>query len=109
MYPPIEYYLLCANPHNTTVLLVRIFNHTSTPYGFLGDTKQTIHVPPSKLFTIATDCPVLFYRDDDISGCYIDELLTKTVRESGRFYKVFLSLEMKKVIQTFAGGKIGLG
>ena len=44
----------------------------------------------------------------DISGCYIDELLTKTGWDSGRFYKVLLSLEMKKVIQTFAGGKIGL-
>ena len=45
----------------------------------------------------------------DISGCYLDELLAKSGWESGRFYKVLLSLEMKKVIQTFAGGKIGLG
>ncbi|NLJ50258.1 MAG: DNA-protecting protein DprA [Candidatus Atribacteria bacterium] len=45
----------------------------------------------------------------DISGCYLDELLTKTGWDSGRFYKALLSLEMKKVIQTFAGGKIGLG
>ncbi len=44
----------------------------------------------------------------DISGCYLDELLAKSGWDSGRFYKVLLSLEMKKVIQTFAGGKIGL-
>jgi hypothetical protein len=74
-----------------------------------GIPRKPVTFPPTKLFTIAADCPVLFYRDDDISGCYIDELLTKTGRESGRFYKVLLSLEMKKVIQTFAGGKIGLG
>nr|WP_246465160.1 hypothetical protein [Atribacter laminatus] len=71
--------------------------------------RKPVLVPPLKSSAIEADYPVFFYMDGDISGCYIEELLTKTGWDSGRFYKVLLSLEMKKVIQTFAGGKIGLG
>ncbi|MEI6157706.1 MAG: DNA-processing protein DprA [Atribacterota bacterium] len=44
----------------------------------------------------------------DYPGLYTEEFLQKCGWEPGRFYRVLLSLEMKKVVQTGPGGKICL-
>jgi len=42
----------------------------------------------------------------EISGIYMEELLEKSGWDQGKFYRTLVSLEMKKIIQTYPGGKI---